>query len=1002
MSKSGIQKKKLATRFSLIDVCFISLILILTIAVCATMVYSITGAAAMDYARTYTMEAVDIMGSHINNVVLVARQASGTEEVIEWFADEDDPEKKDSAHRIIKLFADMLQDGTMSFAITDSLNVYTIDSDSPDDLFKSLEGLDPYQAYDDWFFEASRSLFDFTMHIGRHQESDDLRVWINHKVVKDGNVVGIFSAAAEFDEIFYELFELYDAHAARGYIIDYRGIIQIDSTMTDPDAFNGGRTHILTAYTDVNFVSIINNKFLRNPSIFYGRRTEPEVIRLPVGDSNYLSIAPIPNTNWLAITFFNTSSLVDIMSIIPPIGAVVLALIIYAVLNSLLIRRLLFKPLGDLTGSVAGSIYDENEIYGVDRNDEIGELARTTKEAWSRLNDMAAELKAAAEAAEVANLSKSAFLANMSHEIRTPMNVILGVTEILMQDEKLSKTAYDELITIYNSGDMLLSIINDILDLSKIEAGKLEMVNAGYDIASLVHDTVVLNMMRSGSKPIEFNLSVDERLPAALVGDELRIKQILGNLLSNAFKYTAKGNVDLSFSIDDTEDKNQLNLIITVSDTGQGMTEDEVNALFDEYSRFVKKSSRYTEGTGLGMSITRNLVRLMNGKISVESEPDHGSVFTVCLPQGKTGAKAIGSDLARSLQDFRMSGVRQIKKLSIIYEPMPYGTILVVDDVESNLFVARGLMVPYDLTIETVTSGYLAIDKIEAGNVYDIIFMDHMMPRLDGIETTEILRNMGYTAPIVALSANAVVGQADTFLTNGFDDFIPKPVDVRQLNTILKKYVRDKQSPEVIEAVRRQYNERSIFAADYTQYTPLSTQLVEFFLKDTINAINQLQTIKSKHGNYDNEDIKLFTTTVHAMKNALANVGEAKLSAYVEEMEQAGWNNETDTIHEETPSIITKLQAIVEKFKPIESFNEDEAKPEYDYLKTQISAFRDACEKFDKKTAKTIIIDLRLHSWPVKIKELLSKVAEQLLSGDMDLALTSADKIVRLIPDDIE
>jgi len=994
--------KKLATRFSLINLNFIVFILILTVVVCAYMIYNIADAAAMDFARSYTMESVDILGSHINSAVRIANLASTSETVREWFADENDSEKKAAAHAKLMLYADMLDDNRLNFAITDSLNLYMVDGGSSLNDFTPFGKLDSVESYNNWFFGALNSTFDFTMDIGRRQDTEDLRVWINHKVVNDGHVVGVFSTSLEFDEIFYELFELYTNHAAKGFIIDYRGIVQIDSTMTSHYEFNGGRTHILSIFDDINIVSLINDGFLRNPSIYYGRRTEPEIIRMPGGDSRYLSIAQIPNTNWLAITFFDTTALFDIMSIIPPVGAVVLALILYFVISSMLVRRMLFKPLSKLSNSVDGSIHNEKEIYGTKRKDEIGELARTIREAWQRLSTMAIELKAAADDAEAANLSKSAFLANMSHEIRTPMNVILGVTEILMQDEQLNANSHEELITIYNSGDMLLNIINDILDLSKIEAGKLEMINSGYDIASLIHDSVVLNMMRVGSKPIEFNLNVDEKIPATLIGDELRIKQILGNLLSNAFKYTAQGSVDLSFAGETAEAEDLYTLIISVTDTGQGMTKDEVNLLFDEYSRFINKANHYTEGTGLGMSITRNLVRLMSGTITVESEPEKGSVFTVRLQQGMTDARAIGRDLAESLQDFRQSGVRQMKKFSIVYEHMPYGKVLVVDDVESNLFVARGLMAPYGLMVDTVTSGYKAIEKINAGNEYDIIFMDHMMPKLDGLETTEIIRNSGYSAPIVALSANAVVGQADIFLANGFDDFIPKPVDVRLLNSMLKKFVRDKQSSEVIEAARQERSEMDMNTPEYSGQLSISPQLAEFFVKDALNAIEQLRMIKDKHGNYDDEDIKLFTTTVHAMKNALMNVGEMRLSAYIGKTEQAGWKNDIDTIHEETPTIIVKLQEVAEKYKPLEKETDDYSNVDYTYLQEQIIAIRKACDAYDKKTAKEIIIELRLKIWPSKIKELLSIVAEQLLSGDVDLVSGSIDKIVELIPGDIE
>ncbi|MCL2028800.1 MAG: response regulator [Deltaproteobacteria bacterium] len=403
-----------------------------------------------------------------------------------------------------------------------------------------------------------------------------------------------------------------------------------------------------------------------------------------------------------------------------------------------------------------------------------------------------------------ANRAKSDFIANMSHEIRTPMNAILGVTEIMMQDETIPRNISDCINKIYSAGDLLLSIINDILDLSKMEAGKLELVRANYETASLISDTVTLNIMRMESKEIEFKLFVDENLPRILFGDEIRIKQILNNLLSNAFKYTEKGEVKLSLAVlaDNEANENDLNIIISVSDTGSGMTAEEVKRMFDQYSRFNYKANRAAEGTGLGMSITRNIVKMMNGEILVESEPGKGSIFTVHLPQGYAGPDILGEDLAKKLQDFRLNGAREIKKSNIIYEPMPYGHVLIADDVETNLFVAKGLLLPYELSVDTVASGFDAIDRIRNGKVYDIVFMDHKMPKMDGIEATAIIRDLGYTNPIVALTANTVKGQQEMFLENGFDGFISKPIDTRQLNAVLKKFIRDKQPRDVLEGLK--------------------------------------------------------------------------------------------------------------------------------------------------------------------------------------------------------
>jgi len=414
------------------------------------------------------------------------------------------------------------------------------------------------------------------------------------------------------------------------------------------------------------------------------------------------------------------------------------------------------------------------------------------------------DLEYAAKTAETANRAKSLFLANMSHEIRTPMNAILGITEIMIQSEALPKEIEEGLSKIYNSGDLLLGIINDILDFSKIEAGRLDIMPVQYKVANMLNDSVHLNMMRIDSKPIEFELQIDENIPAKLFGDELRIKQILNNLLSNAFKYTDSGKVTLSVSYESGQSEDEAILVLGVQDTGHGMAKEQLKTMFDEYTRFNNEKSITVEGTGLGLAITQRLLNLMGGTMHVESEPGKGSLFVMKLPQKTVDYDVLGGELAENLKQFRLNYMTQKKIFKTVRDPMPYGSVLIVDDMETNLFVAKGLMKFYQLQIDTAVNGYEAIEKVKEGKVYDIIFMDHMMPGMDGIEATGNIRSLGYTSPIIALTANAVTGQADIFMQNGFDAFISKPIDRRQLNSILNKFVRDKQPPEVIEAARQQ------------------------------------------------------------------------------------------------------------------------------------------------------------------------------------------------------
>ena len=586
--------------------------------------------------------------------------------------------------------------------------------------------------------------------------------------------------------------------------------------------------------------------------------------------------------------------------------------------------------------------------------------------------------------AETANKAKSVFLSTMSHEIRTPMNAILGITEMLLQDKTLMQNVREALYKIYNSGDLLLGIINDILDLSKIEAGKLELNIGKYEIASVISDTAQLNMMRIGSKQIEFEIFLDENLPANIVGDELRVKEILNNILSNAFKYTDAGTVKLSISFEVSNCDEYVTLIICVNDTGQGMTKEQIANLFDEYSRFNMESNRTTEGTGLGMSITRNLTRLMGGEISIESEPGKGSTFTVRLPQKKVDDAVLGKDMVSNLNKFRVSSNGRLKMTQIVYEPMPYGSVLIVDDVETNIYVARGLMAPYKLKIDSADSGYEAVRKISNGNLYDIVFMDHMMPKMDGIEATKIIRSMGYTRPIVALTANAVAGQADIFLENGFDDFISKPIDVRQLNAVLNKLVRDKQAPEIIEAARKENGANIEQAADNARRA-VDPQLAEIIARDVLKSIEALDAIYEKHGVYSDEDIRKYCVHVHGMKSVLANIGKTELSDIASKLEKSANNGRIEIIITETPTFVSSLRALVCELAPKEektcvvSTDIDKV-----YLHEKLLVIKLACEEFDISVADSAIKELKEKQWSQQTKELLNTIAECLLYSDFD------------------
>ena len=597
--------------------------------------------------------------------------------------------------------------------------------------------------------------------------------------------------------------------------------------------------------------------------------------------------------------------------------------------------------------------------------------------------------------AEMTSRAKSAFLANMSHEIRTPMNAIMGITEILMQDETLPEKTLEGLSKIHRSCDLLMGIINDILDFSKIEAGKLDIIPAQYSIASLINDSIHLNIMRIGDKPIEFEIQVEETIPAKLIGDELRIKQILNNILSNAFKYTDSGKVTLLVSSAPT--RTGVTLVFAVSDTGRGLTNEQISKLFDEYSRFNEDNKHTIEGTGLGLAITHRLLELMDSKIYVESEPGKGSLFVIRLPQGMVDDEVLGPEMAENLRQFKANSYNKNEMMQIEREPMPYGKVLVVDDVETNLYVVDGLMKPYGLHLDSARSGFEAIDFIKGGKVYDIIFMDHMMPLMDGIEATKHIRDMGYTAPIVALTANAVVGQADIFLQNGFDDFISKPIDIKNMNSVLNKYVRDKQSPEVIEAAREQM--KNIKVNDDDMQSKTNSLLLESFVKDAHNAINKLEDLCQNEGYNTEEGLRSFTIIVHGMKSSLGNIGEPELSEFSHKLEKAGKENNIEYIKEFTREFLKKLCELLEKIEKEQKAEEaDKGTNNTDniaLLQEKLLAIKDMCDNYDRKGVIDILAELKDCSKETKV--VLDKILEYVLHSEFEEAESAAAEYAALL-----
>ena len=389
---------------------------------------------------------------------------------------------------------------------------------------------------------------------------------------------------------------------------------------------------------------------------------------------------------------------------------------------------------------------------------------------------MIEQLNIAKEQADKANKAKSEFLSNMSHEIRTPLNAIVGFSQAL-KEEDIPESAKDEVNDIIMASESLLDIVNGILDISKIESGKLEIINTEYNTKKLFDDLVSLTKARLGDKPLDFRISIDADLPPYLYGDYVRLKQIILNLLTNAVKYTKEGYIELKVS---TVKKDGICRIITsVEDSGIGIENSKLDKLFTKFERFDLEKNITIEGTGLGLAITKKLVDLMNGKIVVQSIYGKGSRFTVVIDQ-RIVDKIVTNVETETIEKFIEVDATNKK-------------ILVVDDNKVNLKVAARLLKEYNADVTQVDNGYECIQKIRSGEVFDLILLDDMMPKMSGVETLKHLKeDSNYSIPTVALTANAISGMREKYLNDGFDDYLSKPIDKKELNRVIIKFLDKK------------------------------------------------------------------------------------------------------------------------------------------------------------------------------------------------------------------
>ena len=606
------------------------------------------------------------------------------------------------------------------------------------------------------------------------------------------------------------------------------------------------------------------------------------------------------------------------------------------------------------------------------------------------------EYKAAERAANNSNRAKSEFLAAMSHEIRTPLNAIIGLTDLTLENSDLDRESYSNLEKISSAGMSLLSTVNDILDISKIEAEKFELVPVTYSLPSIINDTVTQSIMHIGEKPIEFILKIGADLPARLFGDELRVKQILNNLLSNACKYTKEGTVELGVNCSNEGDT--VWMTAYVRDTGIGISPENISRIFDNYAQMNMRANREIMGTGLGLSIVKKMAELMNGSIGVESEYGKGSTFTIKIPQKFVSNEVIGREIANNLVKFQYYEQNRRQNSTLIRVQMPYAHVLVVDDVAFNLDVAKGMMKPYGMKISCVTSGQQAIDAIQSEKViYNAVFMDHMMPGMDGIEATRRIREIGTdyakNIPIIALTANAVSENEWMFLNNGFQAFISKPIEVTRLDTVIRQWVRDKKLEKQdsdrrnnitkdnaqdtrsgqerrSNNVRRSGFDRRAFGElfyeikvnkgikKYNGDKELYLNILNSFV---INTKTELEKVKE----VNRDTLSDYRIIVHGLKGSSRGIYAEEVGQKAEALERAAKSGDFDYVSEHNPDFINTAEKLIADLENVLSkMDRDNLKIKKDSPGADsLTRLLDACKDYDIDGANLAVEELEQYDY---------------------------------------
>ncbi|MCQ2082444.1 MAG: ATP-binding protein [Lachnospiraceae bacterium] len=608
------------------------------------------------------------------------------------------------------------------------------------------------------------------------------------------------------------------------------------------------------------------------------------------------------------------------------------------------------------------------------------------------------QLKFEKDRANAANESKSSFIAHISHEIRTPINAILGMNEMIIRDSK-EPNSVQYAQDIASAANTLYSIINDVLDLSKLESGKMEIAPANYSLNQLLYDTISRNQSRIDAKKLDFYVDINTALPSVYYGDDVRIKQVLSNILSNAIKYTHEGFVRLS--VDGEFHGNLIDLTFSIKDTGIGIREEDFSKLFVAFERIEESRNRNIEGTGLGMNITNNLLRMMGSRLEISSVYGEGSIFSFTVTQRIVDTNPVG--------DYETFKKSQKDHVSFDFTA-PTVKLLIVDDNTLNRRVFLSLLEHTKMQIDEARGGREAIEMVK-NEKYDLIFLDNLMPELSGLETIEIIKSdmthMNVNTPIVMLSANAMTTLPDEYKFAGFCAYLTKPIQDTELEKVFRKYLpsfkvtyADSKKKKKREFGNENWKKElpSIRGIDWSEAIKhLNTEEVLYasvreFQKSIKGEADELDKYAADLENEEN--LKLFKIKVHALKSASMMIGAEMLSEGAKELEEAAAEGNIKLIKDKYPYMINYFRAFESK---LEMFSDDE-EPVSDIDFPQVIALAEMVKlemnDLNRVNAEDAIGEIRSYSYPEDIEEIIEKLEDAVEKLDAENANEAADELI--------